>query len=162
MLVPSVGNIRGSVHATVAPAHATRHRLTVVQVDYPPAGPQPHFDRLRKVDEQVQGRECLVLHGTNSFAPELIEQCVASAVTKVNVNRLLLEVWSQHLRQHALMVLLSFRLKRRNGCGYVEAQGEPDTMLAPVAMQGCKVSLLGLHEQHLCVPSRVRRNRLPI
>lgn len=80
MLAPSVGNIHG---------------------DYPPAGPQLQFDRLLSVGKQIRGKALLVLHGTNDFSPELIQQCVAAGVTKLNVNKLLLEAWSNHLRVHA-------------------------------------------------------------
>lgn len=80
MLAPSVGNIHG---------------------DYPPAGPQLQFDRLQNVGKQIHGKALLVLHGTNDFPPELIQQCVAAGVTKLNVNKLLLEAWSIHLRSHA-------------------------------------------------------------
>lgn len=80
MLAPSVGNVHG---------------------DYPPAGPQLQFDRLGDVSRQIRGKAHLVLHGTNDFAPEVIRQCVTAGVTKLNVNKLLLEVWSDHLKSHA-------------------------------------------------------------
>ena len=80
MLAPSVGNIHG---------------------DYPPAGPQLQLDRLRSVGKQLEGRGLLVLHGTNDFSPELVRECVAAGTTKLNVNKLLLQCWSDHLRGHA-------------------------------------------------------------
>ena len=80
MLAPSVGNIHG---------------------DYPPTGPQLQFDRLHNVGEQIRGKAHLVLHGTNDFTPELIQKCVGAGVTKLNVNKLLLEAWSNHLKNHA-------------------------------------------------------------
>jgi fructose-bisphosphate aldolase, class II len=80
MLAPSVGNIHG---------------------DYPPSGPQLQFDRLRSVGEQLQGKAQLVLHGTNDFPPELVRQCVEAGVTKLNVNKLILQCWSDHLKDHA-------------------------------------------------------------
>jgi fructose-bisphosphate aldolase, class II len=80
MLAPSVGNIHG---------------------DYPPSGPQLQFDRLRKVGEQVHGKAHLVLHGTNDFAPDLVKECVEAGVTKLNVNKLILQPWSEHLKSHA-------------------------------------------------------------
>lgn len=80
MLAPSVGNIHG---------------------DYPPSGPQLQFDRLRSVGEQINGKAHLVLHGTNDFSPELVQQCVQAGVTKLNVNKLILQCWSEHLRSHA-------------------------------------------------------------
>lgn len=80
MLAPSVGNIHG---------------------DYPAAGPQLQFDRLGDVRRQIRGKAHLVLHGTNDFAPEVIRQCVTAGVTKLNVNKLLLQGWSDHLKKHA-------------------------------------------------------------
>jgi fructose-bisphosphate aldolase class II len=39
----------------------------------------------------------LVLHGTNGFAPDLMKRCVAAGVTKINVNRLVLDDYYEHL-----------------------------------------------------------------
>jgi fructose-bisphosphate aldolase, class II len=80
MLAPSVGNIHG---------------------DYPPSGPRLQFDRLRSVGEQIRGKAQLVLHGTNDFPPELVQECVQAGVTKLNVNKLVLQCWSDHLKGHA-------------------------------------------------------------
>ena len=80
LLAPSVGNIHG---------------------DYGPAGPQVDLERLRNIHHQINGRVGLVLHGTNDFTPKLMEQCLAAGVTKLNVNKLLLEVWNVHLRENA-------------------------------------------------------------
>lgn len=80
MLAPSVGNIHG---------------------DYPPAGPKLQFDRLRSVGNQISGKAYLVLHGTIDFSHSLLADCVAAGVTKLNVNKLLLESWSDHLKTHA-------------------------------------------------------------
>lgn len=80
MLAPSVGNVHG---------------------DYPPSGPQLDLPRLRDVDRQIRGKAHLVLHGTNDFSPELVKECVAAGVTKLNVNKLLLEVWSAWMKEHA-------------------------------------------------------------
>lgn len=43
----------------------------------------------------------LALHGTNDFSPELVQQCVKAGAIKLNVNKLLLECWNQHLKAHA-------------------------------------------------------------
>lgn len=81
MLAPSVGNIHG---------------------DYVfPPGPQLDLERLQKVNKQLKDRSELVLHGTNDFSPELVKQCVAAGVTKLNVNKLLLQVWSDWLNGNA-------------------------------------------------------------
>lgn len=40
----------------------------------------------------------LVLHGTNGFAPELMKKCIEAGVSKINVNRLVLDDYYEHLR----------------------------------------------------------------
>lgn len=40
------------------------------------------------------------MHGTNGFSPELMKSCVAAGVTKINVNRLVLDDYYNHLRQN--------------------------------------------------------------
>jgi fructose-bisphosphate aldolase class II len=39
-----------------------------------------------------------VLHGTNGFAPELMKKCIEVGVSKINVNRLVLDEYYTHLR----------------------------------------------------------------
>ncbi|CAI7591072.1 unnamed protein product [Penicillium manginii] len=53
--------------------------------------------RFEKVKAQTNGRINLALHGTNGFAPELMKRCVAAGVTKINVNRLVLDNYYDHL-----------------------------------------------------------------
>ena len=53
--------------------------------------------RFEKVKTQANGRINLALHGTNGFAPELMKRCVAAGVTKINVNRLVLDDYYDHL-----------------------------------------------------------------
>lgn len=55
-------------------------------------------DRFQNVRAQANGRINLALHGTNGFAPELMKRCVAAGVTKINVNRLVLDDYYDHLR----------------------------------------------------------------
>ncbi|KAJ5403631.1 fructose-bisphosphate aldolase [Penicillium cosmopolitanum] len=76
VLAPSFGNVHG---------------------EYGPRGPQLDFDRFEKVKSQANGRINLALHGTNGFAPELMKRCVAAGVTKINVNRLVLDDYYDHL-----------------------------------------------------------------
>jgi fructose-bisphosphate aldolase class II len=80
MLAPSVGNIHG---------------------DYGPDGPHLDFPRLDSIARQLDGRASLVLHGTNDFSPELMRDCIRAGVTKINVNKLLLETWNDYLRDNA-------------------------------------------------------------
>ncbi|KAM0429588.1 hypothetical protein ACHAPT_006184 [Fusarium lateritium] len=80
MLAPSIGNIHG---------------------DYPPSGPKLDLDRLSSIDEQIRGRALMALHGTNDFSGDIMKQCIEAGAVKLNVNKLLLEVWHVHLRENA-------------------------------------------------------------
>ncbi|KAJ5818080.1 hypothetical protein N7474_003671 [Penicillium riverlandense] len=76
-LAPSVGNIHG---------------------DYGPKGPNLDMERLNRIFKVLNGRVRLVLHGTNDFSPELTQSCIQAGVTKVNVNKVVLDPWHAHLR----------------------------------------------------------------
>ncbi|KAH7119680.1 fructose-bisphosphate aldolase [Dendryphion nanum] len=83
ILAPSIGNIHG---------------------DYGPTGPaegQLHFDRLESINKQVNSRVLICLHGTNDFPPSIMRQCIESGSVKLNVNKLILEVWNEFLRENA-------------------------------------------------------------
>ncbi|KAF2729719.1 aldolase [Polyplosphaeria fusca] len=83
ILAPSIGNVHG---------------------DYGPAGPkegQLHFEKLEQIGRQVDGRVSIALHGTNDFPEEVMKRCIRSGAVKLNVNKLLLEVWNEHYRRNA-------------------------------------------------------------
>ncbi|KAF2638729.1 fructose-bisphosphate aldolase [Massarina eburnea CBS 473.64] len=86
ILAPSIGNIHG---------------------DYGPSGPAPNqldFARLASINEQIQktdNRVLIALHGTNDFPPEIMKQCISSGAIKLNVNKLLLKVWNEYVRDNA-------------------------------------------------------------
>ncbi|KAK0376652.1 fructose-bisphosphate aldolase class-II [Colletotrichum paranaense] len=80
LLAPSIGNIHG---------------------DYGPKGPQLDYQRLTNVNKQINNRVLMALHGTNDFSPEIMRQCIDNGAIKLNVNKLLLEVWNVHLRENA-------------------------------------------------------------
>lgn len=42
----------------------------------------------------------LVLHGTNGFEPDLMRKCITAGVTKINVNRLVLDDYYVHLKEN--------------------------------------------------------------
>ncbi|KAE8154863.1 fructose-bisphosphate aldolase [Aspergillus avenaceus] len=69
-----------------------------VHGEYGSRGPLLDFDRFEQVRLRAGGRVRLALHGTNGFAPELMERCVQAGVTKINVNRLVLDDYYDHLR----------------------------------------------------------------
>ncbi|KAH7381414.1 ketose-bisphosphate aldolase [Phaeosphaeria sp. MPI-PUGE-AT-0046c] len=82
ILAPSIGNVHG---------------------DYGPQGPAPgqiHFDRLESINAQINGRVKIALHGTNDFPEEVMRKCIKAGAIKLNVNKLLLEVGNEVLRQN--------------------------------------------------------------
>ncbi|KAF3008214.1 hypothetical protein E8E14_009185 [Neopestalotiopsis sp. 37M] len=69
-----------------------------VHGEYGPQGPDLDYARFSNIKSQVGGRVRLVLHGTNGFSPETMSQCIAAGVSKINVNRLVLDDYYTHLR----------------------------------------------------------------
>lgn len=57
--------------------------------------------RLEAIRKQVAGRVRIVLHGTNGFADSITQQCIAAGVSKVNINKLVLDDYGKHLRAQA-------------------------------------------------------------
>ena len=60
-----------------------------------------HLYRLDKIREAVAGRVRVVLHGTNDFPEDVMQRCIAGGVSKVNVNKLVLDDYLSHLKQNA-------------------------------------------------------------
>ena len=56
--------------------------------------------RFEQIRIQARGRVNLALHGTNGFSPETIKRCVEVGVSKINVNRLVLDDYYEHLRSN--------------------------------------------------------------
>jgi fructose-bisphosphate aldolase class II len=48
-----------------------------------------------------------VLHGTNGFRDELTRACIEYGVSKINVNKLVLEDWNEHFRKNSQSTLLT-------------------------------------------------------
>ncbi|KAK8198154.1 tagatose 1,6-diphosphate aldolase [Phyllosticta capitalensis] len=80
ILAPAIGNVHG---------------------EYGPGGPQLDFPRLGDLTKTTGGRVRIALHGTNSFAPELMKQCIAAGVSKINVNKLVLDDYLDHFAANA-------------------------------------------------------------
>jgi fructose-bisphosphate aldolase class II len=53
--------------------------------------------RFEQIRQLAGGRVHLALHGTNGFSPETLKYCVMAGVTKINVNRLVLDDYYNHL-----------------------------------------------------------------
>ncbi|KAL5339455.1 ketose-bisphosphate aldolase [Aspergillus crustosus] len=69
-----------------------------VHGEYGPKGPSLDFQRFQNIREQANGRVRLAVHGTNGFEPELIKKCIEAGVSKINVNRLVLDDYYAHLK----------------------------------------------------------------
>ncbi|OJD40231.1 tagatose-diphosphate aldolase [Diplodia corticola] len=80
VLAPAVGNVHG---------------------EYGPAGPRLDFGRLDTLVSLAKGKVHIALHGTNGFEPELMKKCIAAGVSKINVNRLVLDDYSNHVAAQA-------------------------------------------------------------
>lgn len=65
------------------------------------------FHRLERLDEIVKKRVRIVLHGTNSFDEKTTRACIARGVSKINVNKLVLETYSDNLQVNASKVTLT-------------------------------------------------------
>jgi fructose-bisphosphate aldolase class II len=57
--------------------------------------------RLEAIRKQAAGRVRIVLHGTNGFADEITQRCIAAGVSKINVNKLVLDDYNTHLKGSA-------------------------------------------------------------
>ncbi|RDW89678.1 hypothetical protein BP6252_01710 [Coleophoma cylindrospora] len=79
----------------LAPAFGNMHG------EYWAAGPQLDFPRLEQIRQNINNEVRIVLHGTNGFKPELLKQCIEAGVSKINVNRLVLDDYYDHLRANA-------------------------------------------------------------
>ncbi|KAF2860160.1 aldolase [Piedraia hortae CBS 480.64] len=78
-LAPSFGNVHGNYGGKI-------------QLD---------FERLRTIRDKANGRVQLVLHGTNEFTPEIMDECVQNGMTRVNVNGLVLDKYYEFIRESA-------------------------------------------------------------
>jgi fructose-bisphosphate aldolase class II len=107
-LAPAVGNVHGeygpkgplldwtrSVVPCVNSIHFFVHWLSSF------ANGHESKNRLEAIRKQVAGRVRIVLHGTNGFADEVTQRCIAGGVSKINVNKLVLEDYNSHLRARA-------------------------------------------------------------
>lgn len=56
---------------------------------------------LRQIRENINGRVRIALHGTNGFQEDLLRKCIAEGCSKINVNRLVLDDYYDHLKENA-------------------------------------------------------------
>lgn len=88
-----------------------------VHGEYGKRGPVLEFDRLVKrlsdyiksnkvfrlemIRSRVNGRVRVVLHGTNDFPEDIMKACIKGGVSKVNVNKLVLDDYLIHIKEQA-------------------------------------------------------------
>jgi fructose-bisphosphate aldolase class II len=53
---------------------------------------------LQKIQQKVEKRVRLVLHGTNEFPPDIMAKCIERGVTRINVNKLVLSDYNLYIR----------------------------------------------------------------
>lgn len=53
------------------------------------------------IRKKAAGRVRIVLHGTNDFPEDIMKRCIAGGVSKVNVNKLVLDDYLVHLQRNA-------------------------------------------------------------
>lgn len=63
--------------------------------------------RLDEVRECINGRVKIVLHGTNGFGEDVMMECVRHGTTKINLNKLVLQDYLDHLKDQAGKVTLT-------------------------------------------------------
>lgn len=59
------------------------------------------------IRERAAGRVRIALHGTNDFPEDIMKRCIAGGVSKVNVNKLVLDDYLTHLGQSASKLSLT-------------------------------------------------------
>ncbi|KAJ4056883.1 hypothetical protein NW761_003513 [Fusarium oxysporum] len=72
-----------------------------VHGEYGKRGPVLEFDRLEMIRSRVNGRVRVVLHGTNDFPEDTMKACIKGGVSKVNVNKLVLDDYLIHIKEKA-------------------------------------------------------------
>ena len=75
----------------LAPAFGNLHGL------YGKKGPQLDFHRLERIRRALGGRIRIVLHGTNDFPDDIMKKCVVGGVTKVNLNKLIMDKYTEYI-----------------------------------------------------------------
>lgn len=59
--------------------------------------PYSFQNRLERIRKALGGRTRIVLHGTNDFPDEIMKRCISGGVTKVNLNKLIMDKYTEHV-----------------------------------------------------------------
>jgi len=78
-LAPAIGNVHGPYHG-----------VENIHIQY---------DRLQKIREVSDGKVQVVMHGTNEFTAEILEECVKAGMTRLNVNDLVLCDYNEYYKE---------------------------------------------------------------
>jgi len=78
-LAPAIGNVHGPYHG-----------VENIHIQY---------DRLQKIREVSDGKVQVVMHGTNEFTAEILEDCVKAGMTRLNVNDLVLCDYNEYYKK---------------------------------------------------------------
>ena len=57
--------------------------------------------RLKTIQEKSKGKVQIVLHGTNGFPPDIMQKCIQHGVTRVNVNKLVMDPYFEYAAKNA-------------------------------------------------------------
>ncbi|KAK7432822.1 hypothetical protein QQZ08_000685 [Neonectria magnoliae] len=72
-----------------------------VHGEYGARGPVLDYDRLAMIGDKVDGRVRIVLHGTNDFKDDVMRRCIGGRISKINVNKLVLDDYLVFLKDKA-------------------------------------------------------------
>ncbi|KAL2207971.1 fructose-bisphosphate aldolase [Sarocladium strictum] len=78
-----------------------------VHGEYGKRGPVLEYDRLDMIRQKAAKRVRIVLHGTNDFPEDIMNKCIAGGVTKVNVNKLVLDDYLVHIQENSAKLSLT-------------------------------------------------------
>ncbi|THY69851.1 aldolase [Aureobasidium pullulans] len=87
----------------LAPAFRNMHG----ESPYGKAGPQLDYARLKAIKKQANGRVRIVAHGTNEWPDDVTQRVIQAGVSKINVNRLVLDDYLKHFRANAAKMSLT-------------------------------------------------------
>ncbi|KAH8176979.1 fructose-bisphosphate aldolase class-II domain-containing protein [Sarocladium implicatum] len=89
-----------------------------VHGEYGKKGPNLEWDRLEMIRNKVANRVRIVLHGTNGFPVDIMQRCISYGLSKINVNRLVLDDYQKHIEQNSAKMNLTALMEQ----GVKEAQ----------------------------------------
>ena len=73
-----------------------------VHGEYGAAGPQLDYERLDRICELCKERDVrVVVHGTNDWGEEMMRRVIGPGVSKINVNKLVLDEYNDYLKEAA-------------------------------------------------------------